>query len=99
MRETFMTGGGAGGRNPPPTDTALMNALKGALRTDDVGSAELREAIFEFVKIRKSQSEAPQDVIIALKSHVQRVSLADTAVEETELVDRVVKWGIDAYYR
>jgi hypothetical protein len=94
-----MTGSGARDRSPPPTDSALMDALKGALRTDDVTSPELRAAVFEFVRNRKSQAEAPQDVIIALKSHVQRVSLADTAVEETELVDRLVKWGIDAYYR
>lgn len=94
-----MTGGSASGKKDPVTDAALIGALQVALDNDDVTSPELRDAIFQYVHTLKSQEEAPQDVIIALKSHVHRVSLQDTGIEETDLVDRVVKWGIDAYYR
>lgn len=94
-----MTGGSASGKKPTATDAALIGALQDALDNDDVSSPELRDAVFHYVNNLRSQAEAPQDVIIALKSHVQRVSLQDTEVEENDLVDRVIKWGIDAYYR
>ena len=94
-----MTGGSASGKQQTATDAELIGALQDALDNDDVSSPELRDAILQYVRNLKSQAEAPQDVIIALKSHVQRVSLQESALEETDLVDRVVKWGIDAYYR
>jgi hypothetical protein len=84
---------------PSSTDTPLLDAIRRALSTDDPTSLELRDAVFEFVRRRKANAEAPQDVIIALKLHVQRAGPADSPEEESALTERIVKWGIDAYYR
>jgi hypothetical protein len=80
------------------TDQTLVTALREALATEDTSSSELRDAVFAFVSGMKVRAEAPQQVVIALKAHVQTAGAPASAVE-AEITERVVRWGIDAYYR
>lgn len=62
--------------------------------------AELRQAVATLVSEAKSRMTPPQDVIAILKAHVQREAQPHVGVEEyPELVQLVVGWGIEEYYR
>ena len=62
--------------------------------------AELRQAVAKLVSEAKSRMTPPQDVIAILKAHVQRDAQPHVGAEEyPELVQLVVGWGIEEYYR
>ena len=82
------------------TNDRLLYALKMAAAVPDQSGDALREAVFDYVAQVKGQLLAPQEVLIALKAHVQRA--AGRGIEQSEyqeLVARVVQWGIEEYYR
>lgn len=60
----------------------------------------LRQAVATFVSTAKQTMTPPQDVIASLKAHVQREAQPHMSVEEyPRLVELVVGWGIEEYYR
>jgi hypothetical protein len=74
--------------------TAIAAHLRGAPR------AELREAVTTFVANAKLVLTPPQDVIASLKAQVRRDAQPHMGAEEyRRLVDLVVGWGIEDYYR
>ena len=82
------------------TNDRLLSVLKTAAAAPDQSGEALREAVFDYVAQVKGQRFAPQEVLIALKAHVQRA--AGRSIEQSdyqELVARVVQWGIEEYYR
>ena len=73
---------------------ALAAHLRGAPR------AELRQAIATFVAGAKRTGSPPQDVIASLKTHVHREAQPHMGAEEfPRLVEVVVGWAIEEYYR
>jgi hypothetical protein len=73
---------------------AIAAHLRGAPRT------ELRQAVANFVGDAKRTLTPPQDVIASLKAHVQREAQPHMGAEEfPRLVEIVVGWGIEEYYR
>ena len=73
---------------------AITAHLRGAPR------AELRQAVANFVADAKRSITPPQDVIASLKAHVQREAQPHMRAEEfPRLVQVVVGWGIEEYYR
>lgn len=73
---------------------ALAAHVRGAPR------AELRQAVATFVADAKRTMMPPQDVIASLKAHVQREAQPHMGAEEfPQLVQTVVGWGIEEYYR
>lgn len=73
---------------------ALAAHLHGAPR------AELRQAVATFVADAKSTMTPPQDVIASLKVHMQREAQPHMGAQEfPRLVETVVGWGIEEYYR
>ncbi len=79
------------------TDPVLLQALKEALDREDPSSPDLRDAVFNFVQRLRGRAQAPQHVVIALKAHLQSANHHGAKIEN-ELADRVIRWGIDAYY-
>jgi hypothetical protein len=79
-------------------DEGLVMALAAHLR--GTPRAELRQAIATFVAVAKRSGFPPQDVIASLKMHVQREAQPHMGAEEfPRLVELVVGWGIEEYYR
>jgi hypothetical protein len=73
---------------------ALAAHVAGAPRAD------LRKAVAMFVAGAKRTMTPPQDVIASLKAHVQRDAQPHVGAEEyPRLVELVVGWGIEEYYR
>jgi hypothetical protein len=74
--------------------TAIFAHLRGAPRV------ELREAVATFVGNAKLTLTPPQDVIASLKAQVNRAAQPHMRAEEFRgLVELVVGWGIEEYYR
>ena len=68
--------------------------LRGAPRAD------LRQAVATAVNDAKRTMTPPQDVIASLKAHLQRDAQPYVGAEEyPRLVELVVGWGIEEYYR
>ena len=79
-------------------DEGLTAAIAAHLR--GVPRTELRQAVANFVADAKSTMTPPQDVIASLKAHVQREAQPHMGAEEfPRLVQVVVGWGIEDYYR
>lgn len=73
---------------------AIAAHLGGASRVD------LRQAVATFVSAAKRTMTPPQDVIASVKAHVQREAQPHMSAEEyPRLVELVVGWGIEEYYR
>jgi hypothetical protein len=73
---------------------AITAHVRGAPRT------ELRRAVAACVSGAKRTMTPPQDVIALLKTHVQRDAQPHMGAEEyPRLVELVVGWGIEEYYR
>ena len=73
---------------------AMVAHLRGAPR------AELRQAVATFVGDAKRTMTPPQDVIASIKAQVQREAQPHMDAEEyPRLVELVVGWGIEEYYR
>jgi hypothetical protein len=73
---------------------AFTAHLRGAPRTD------LRQAVAVYVADAKRGLTPPQDVIVSLKAHVQRELQPQMGADEFRLmVQAVVGWGIEEYYR
>ena len=73
---------------------AIAAHLRGAPR------AELRQAVANFVADAKRAVTPPQDVIASLKAHVHREAQPHMGAEDfPRLVQVVVGWGIEDYYR
>jgi hypothetical protein len=78
----------------PGLAVAIAAHLRGAPRGD------LRQAVATFVGDAKRTMTPPQDVIASLKAHVQREAQPHMGAEEfPRLVQVVVGWGIEDYYR
>lgn len=80
----------------------LDDELTGAIGAHVRGapSTELRRAVATFVADAKRALMPPQDVILSLKTHVQREAQPHMGAEEfPRLVGTVVGWGIEEYYR
>jgi hypothetical protein len=74
--------------------TAIAAHVRGAPRM------ELRQAIATFVANAKLTLTPPQDVIASLKAQIQRDAQPYMSAEEfRRLVELVVGWGIEEYYR
>jgi hypothetical protein len=74
--------------------TAIGAHLNGAPR------AELRHAVATFVANAKLTLTPPQDVIASLKAQVHRDAQPHMGAEDfPRLVELVVSWGIEEYYR
>jgi hypothetical protein len=74
--------------------TGIAAHLRGGPRT------ELRQAVANFVADAKRTMTPPQDVIASLKAHVQRAAQPHMGAQEfPRLVETVVGWGIEEYYR
>jgi hypothetical protein len=79
-------------------DAKLSFAIGAHLR--GAPGTELRRAVATFVADAKVAMMAPQDVILSLKTHVQREAQPHMGAEEfPRLVGTVVGWGIEEYYR
>jgi transposase len=79
-------------------DAGLAVAIAAHLRGGP--RAELRQAVVNFVADAKRTMTPPQDVIASLKAHVQREAQPHMGAEEyPRLVEVVVGWGIEEYYR
>jgi hypothetical protein len=62
--------------------------------------AELRHGVATFVADAKRTMTPPQDVIASLKAHVQREAQPHLGAEAyPRLMELVVGWGIEEYYR
>jgi hypothetical protein len=73
---------------------AIVAHLGGAPRP------ELRQAVATFVGVAKRTMTPPQNVIASIKAQVQREAQPHMDVEEyPRLVELVVGWGIEEYYR
>lgn len=82
----------------PVIDEGLTVALAAHLR--GAPSADLRQGVAAFVADAKRTMTPPQDVIVSLKTHVQREGQPHMGAEEfRRLVEVVVGWGIEEYYR
>jgi hypothetical protein len=74
--------------------TAIAAHLRGAPR------AELRQAVATFVSQAKLTLTPPQDVIASLKAQLHRDAQPHMRAEDfPRLVQLVVGWGIEEYYR
>jgi hypothetical protein len=81
------------------TDEPLLQALARLAGPDGTrDDQELRAAVAAFVHDAKSRLTPPQEVIAAVKAHLQRVPCASFATSD-DLAARVVRWAIDDYYR
>jgi hypothetical protein len=79
-------------------DEGLSRAIAAHVR--GAPRAELRHAVAECVSSAKRTMTPPQDVIALLKAHVQRDAQPHmSAGEYPHLVQLVVGWGIEEYYR
>lgn len=82
----------------PVIDEPLASAIAAHLR--GAAQPELRQAVGSFVARAKSTLTPPQDVIASLKANVQRGAQPHMAAREFPLlVELVVGWGIEEYYR
>jgi hypothetical protein len=73
---------------------ALAAHLSGAPRV------ALRQAVAAFVASAKRTMTPPQDVIASLKAHVHREAQPHMPADEfPRLMELVVGWGIEEYYR
>ena len=79
-------------------DEGLSRAIAAHLR--GAPRADLRQAVATAVSEAKRTMTPPQDVIASLKAHVQRDAQPHVGAEEyPRLVELVVGWGIEEYYR
>lgn len=79
-------------------DEGLSRAIAAHLR--GAPRADLRQAVATAVSDAKRTMTPPQDVIASLKAHVQRDAQPHVGAEEyPRLVELVVGWGIEEYYR
>ena len=82
----------------PIIDEGLTHAFVAHLR--GAPRADLRQAVAAFVAEAKRTVTPPQDVIVSLKAHVQRELQAHVTPDDfRDLVQTVVGWGIEDYYR
>ena len=82
----------------PVIDEGLTSAFAAHVR--GAPPADLREAVAAFVADAKRTVTPPQDVIVSLKAHVQRDVQAHMGPDDFRiLVQTVVGWGIEEYYR
>jgi hypothetical protein len=82
----------------PIIDEGLSHAFTAHLR--GAPRADLRQAVAAFVADAKRTVTPPQDVIVSLKAHVQREVQAHVGPDDFRvLVQTVVGWGIEDYYR
>lgn len=82
----------------PVIDETLASAIAAHLR--DAAAPDLRQAVGGFVARAKRTLTPPQDVIASLKANVQREAQPHMAASEfPRLVELVVGWGIEEYYR
>jgi hypothetical protein len=82
----------------PVIDESLTSAFAAHLR--GAPRADLRQAVAAFVADAKRTVTPPQDVIVSLKAHVQRDVQAHVGPDDFRiLVQTVVGWGIEEYYR
>ena len=79
-------------------DEGLSRAIAAHLR--GAPRADLRQAVATAVSDAKRAMTPPQDVIASLKAHLQRDAQPHVGAEEyPRLVELVVGWGIEEYYR
>jgi hypothetical protein len=82
----------------PVINEGLASAFGAHLR--GAPRADLRQAVAEFVADAKRTMTPPQDVIVSLKAHVQRDVQPHMGPDDFRtLVQTVVGWGIEEYYR
>ena len=82
----------------PIIDEGLRVAFSAQLR--GAPRADLRQAVAAFVADAKRTVTPPQDVIVSLKAHAQRDVQPHMGAEDFRLlVQTVVGWGIEDYYR
>ena len=82
----------------PVIDEGLTVAFTAHLR--GAPRADVRQAVAAFVADAKRGLTPPQDVIVALKAHLQRDVQPHVGADEFRLlVQTVVGWGIEEYYR
>lgn len=82
----------------PIIDEGLTVAFTAHLR--GAPCADLRQAVAVFVADAKRGLTPPQDVIVSLKAHLQRELQAHMGPDEYRLmVQTIVGWGIEEYYR
>ena len=82
----------------PLIDEALASAIAAHVR--GAPPPDLRHAVGGFVARAKRTLTPPQDVIASLKANVQREAQPHMAASEfPRLVELVVGWGIEEYYR
>ena len=82
----------------PVIDEGLTLAFTAQLR--GAPRADLRQAVAVFVADAKRDLTPPQDVIVSLKAHLQRELQPQLGPDEYRLmVQSVVGWGIEEYYR
>jgi hypothetical protein len=79
-------------------DQGMTTAIAAHLRGAPV--AELHQAVATFVASAKLTLTPPQDVIASLKAQLHRDAQPHMGAEEfPRLVEFVVGWGIEEYYR
>lgn len=82
----------------PIIDEGLATAIAAHLQGRT--QPELRQAVGSFVAKAKRTMTPPQDVIASLKANVQREAQPHMPANEfPRLVELVVGWGIEEYYR
>jgi hypothetical protein len=82
----------------PIIDDGLTVAFTAHLR--GAPRADLRQAVAVFAADAKRGLTPPQDVIVSLKAHLQRDLQPQMGPDEYRLmVQTVVGWGIEEYYR
>jgi hypothetical protein len=90
-------------RATPPE--RLVRALATAAGARGTGpfldrDGELHVAICDFVRALKVAGAPPEGVVVAVKAVASRAGLPHFGVpEDTPLIERIVRWCIEEYYR
>jgi hypothetical protein len=79
--------------------TALVDALVVAAATREYDGAELPAAVAQFATDARANGLPPERLLVALKHAVTDPRLTDLSNWwRGVLIDRVIRWGIEAYY-
>ena len=81
-------------------DPRLARAVQRAVETHGSDTAELHDVVSETVVRARQRRHTPEAVIVHLKRELERGARQEmNRAEYSTLVDRVVRWCIDVYYR
>ena len=98
-----------GSRELPAGDGEKAETLRGAFRyalggQQPADADRLREAACEYVRELRERDVSPESAVVAVKDILRRAIMGHTPTQDSRraaesLVERVVTWCIEEYYR